>query len=171
MWTARGRRGLSREVYVLSDKTKEQIKKLEAQYPDPRSALLGALALAQREVGWLSPDAMVEVGEVMGLTPAQVGSVASFYTMFNRQRVGRHLVQVCTNISCSLLGAESLLDHIKEKLHINVGETTPDGAFTLLTVECLGSCGTAPVMQVDDTYYEQLTPEKVDQILEGLGRQ
>lgn len=155
---------------MLSDKTKAEIKKLETQYPNPRSALLGALALAQRESGWLSSEAMAELADLMGMTPAQVGSVASFYTMFNRRKVGRHLVQVCTNISCSLMGAEPIVDHLKRRLQVGVGETTSDGRFTLLTVECLGSCGTAPVMQIDDTYYEQLTPDKIDQILEGLRR-
>jgi NADH-quinone oxidoreductase subunit E len=155
---------------VLSDKTKAEMKTLESRYPDPRSALLGALALAQREAGWLSPDTMAEVAEVMDIAPATVWSVASFYTMFNRKKVGRHLVQVCTNITCSLLGAETIVEHLKRRLGIDVGGTTTDGAFTLMTVECLGSCGTAPVMQVDDTYYELLTPEKVDRILEGLRR-
>jgi NADH:ubiquinone oxidoreductase subunit E len=104
----------------------------------------------------------------MEFSPALVASVASFYTMLNREPVGRHLIQVCTNISCSLLGAEHLLEYISRKLGIQPGETTPDGEFTLLEVECLGSCGTAPMMQVNDRYYENLTEEKADQILSGL---
>jgi NADH-quinone oxidoreductase E subunit len=153
---------------VLSDKVKSEIQQLKARYPHPNSALLPALALAQKEHGWLSPEVLEEVAEVMGLSPAQVGSVASFYTMFNRRPVGKYLIQVCTNVTCSLLGAEHLVDHLKQKLGIGVGETTPDGRFTLLEVECLGSCGTAPVMQINDTYYENLTAEKVDQILAEL---
>jgi len=153
---------------VLSDKVKSEIQQLKARYPHPNSALLPALALAQKEHGWLSPEVLEEVAEVMGLSPAQVGSVASFYTMFNRRPVGKYLIQVCTNVACSLLGAEHLVDHLKQKLGIGVGETTPDGRFTLLEVECLGSCGTAPVMQINDTYYENLTAEKVDQILAEL---
>jgi len=108
------------------------------------------------------------VAEVMDLPPTEVASVASFYTMFNRQPVGENLIQVCTNISCSLLGAEHIVEYLKNKLGIDVGETTPDNKFTLVTVECLGSCGTAPMMQINDTYYENLTEEKIDQILAEL---
>ena len=104
----------------------------------------------------------------MGLPATQVSAAATFYTMLNTKPVGRHLIQVCTNISCSLLGAEHLLSYLSHKLGIDVGETTDDGRFTLLEVECLGSCGTAPMMQVDDGYYENLTEEKVDQILASL---
>jgi NADH-quinone oxidoreductase subunit E len=110
------------------------------------------------------------VAEVMGLPPTEVASVASFYTMFNRQPVGENLIQVCTNISCSLLGAEHIVEYIKNRLGIDVGETTPDNKFTLVTVECLGSCGTAPMMQINDTYYENLTEEKIDQILAELAK-
>ncbi len=155
---------------MLSDKAKSEIQQLKARYPHPNSALLPALALAQKEHGWLSPEVLEEVAEVMGLLPAQVGSVASFYTMFNRRPVGKYLVQVCTNVACSLLGAEHIVEHLKRQLGINVGETTPDGLFTLLEVECLGSCGTAPVMQINDKYYENLTAEKVNQILAELRR-
>ncbi len=156
---------------MLSDKARAEIQQLKARYPHPNSALLPALALAQEETGWLSPEALEEVAEAMGLSPAQVGSVASFYTMFNRRPVGRYLVQVCTNISCSLLGAEHIVEHLKRRLGIEVGQTTSDGLFTLVEVECLGSCGTAPMMQVNDVYYENLTEERVDQILEELRRQ
>lgn len=155
---------------MLSDKAKSEIQKLKTRYPHPNSALLPALALAQKEHGWLSPEVLEEVAEVMELSPAQVGSVASFYTMFNRRPVGKYLIQVCTNIACSLLGAEHIVEHLKRQLGINVGETTPDGRFTLMEVECLGSCGTAPVMQVNETYYENLTAEKVNEILAELRR-
>ncbi len=155
---------------MLSDKVKSEIQQLKARYPHPNSALLPALALAQKEHGWLSPEVLEEVATVMELSPAQVGSVASFYTMFNRRPVGKYLIQVCTNIACSLLGAEHIVEHLKRQLGINVGETTPDGRFTLMEVECLGSCGTAPVMQVNDTYYENLTAERVDEILAELRR-
>lgn len=155
---------------MLSDKTKSEIQQLKARYPHPNSALLPALALAQKEHGWLSPEVLEEVAAVMELAPAQVGSVASFYTMFNRRPVGKYLIQVCTNIACSLLGAEHIVEHLKRQLGIGVGETTPDGLFTLMEVECLGSCGTAPVMQVNETYYENLTAGKVDEILAELRR-
>ncbi|UCC63967.1 MAG: NADH-quinone oxidoreductase subunit NuoE [Anaerolineae bacterium] len=156
---------------MLSEELKTRITQLKERYPQSKSALLPALHLAQREHdGWLSEEVMAEVAEVMGLPSAEVRSVVSFYTLFNRQPVGRYLVQVCTNISCSLLGAEHIVNHLERKLGIGVGETTPDGLFTLLKVECLGSCGTAPMMQVNDTYYENLTVERVDQILSELAK-
>jgi len=127
------------------------------------------LWLAQRDYdGWLPEAAFDEVAAVMDLPTAHVAATATFYTMLNKKPVGRHLVQVCTNIACSLLGAEHLVEHISSKLGIAVGQTTPDGKFTLLEVECLGSCGTAPVMQIDDRYYEDLTGEKIDRILSEL---
>lgn len=154
---------------MLSEEVKTRITQLKGRYPQPRSALLPALHLAQREHdGWLSDELMAEVAEVMDLPPTEVRSVASFYTMFNRRPVGEYLVQVCTNLSCSLLGAEHIAEHLKRRLGIKVGETTPDGLFTLLEVECLGSCGTAPMMQINDTYYENLTVERVDEILAEL---
>jgi NADH-quinone oxidoreductase subunit E len=155
---------------LLSEKSRAEIQRLRREYPDPQSALLPALFLAQRDYGgWLPEPAFDQVAEAMGLSPSLVSAVASFYTLLHRQPVGRHLVQVCTNISCSLLGADHLLEHIGRKLGIKPGETTPDGAITLVEVECLGSCGTAPMMQVDDQYHENLTEEKVDQILLELG--
>ena len=157
---------------MLSEKSRAEIQRLRREYPDSHSALLPALYLAQRDYGgWLPEPAFDAVAEVMDLPPSLVSSVASFYTMFHREPVGRHLIQVCTNISCSLLGAEHLLEHIGHKLEIEPGGTTPDGSITLVEVECLGSCGTAPMMQVDDQYYENLTEEKVDQILLTLRSQ
>jgi len=157
---------------VLSEEVKTRITQLKDRYPHAKSALLPALHLAQGEHnGWLSDEVMAEVAEAMGLPPAEVRSVASFYTMFHRQPVGKHLVQVCTNLSCSLLGAGHIVEHVKRKLGIEVGETTADGQFTLLEVECLGSCGTAPMMQINDTYYENLTVERVDEILNQLAKE
>lgn len=154
---------------MLSEVSKAEILRIRNEYPDPGSALLPALYLAQQECGgWLPEAAFDEVAAVMGLAPTFVASVASFYTMLNRRPVGRHLIQVCTNVSCSLLGAEHLLDTIGRKLGIRPGETTPDGTFTLLEVECLGSCGTAPMMQVGDQTYEKLTVDAIDQILAGF---
>ncbi len=154
---------------MLSEQSKSRIQKIQDEYPDAKSAVLPALYLAQRDYGgWLPSEAFEAVAEVMGLPPAYVASAASFYTMLNRKPVGRHLIQVCTNISCSLLGAEHLVGYISRKLGIAPGETTKDGEFTLLEVECLGSCGTAPMMQVDDEYYENLTEGRIDQILADL---
>ena len=156
---------------MLSESVKAEMKQFKGRYPDPKSALLMALHAAQREHSWLSPEVMRDVAEVMDLPPTEVASVVSFYTMFNRKPVGENLIQVCTNISCSLLGAEHIVEYIKNKLGIDVGETTPDNKFTLVTVECLGSCGTAPMMQINDTYYENLTEEKIDRILEKLAKE
>jgi NADH-quinone oxidoreductase subunit E len=154
---------------MLSDRAKAEIARLRGEYPDPQSALLAALYLAQADYGgWLPEQALDEVAVAMDLTPAFVAAVATFYTLLHRRPVGRHLVQVCTNISCSLLGAEHLIDTLGHKLGIKPGETTPDGRITLLEVECLGSCGSAPVMQVDDDTYDNLTEAKIDRILARL---
>ena len=155
--------------FGLSEKSKSEIHKIRDEYPDPQSAVLPALALAQRDYGgWLPKAALDEVAAVLNLPATQVAATATFYTMFHKQPVGRHVIWVCTNIACSLLGAEHLIAHLSRKLGIAVGETTPDGRVTLLEAECLGSCGTAPVMQVDDAYYENLTEAKIDQILASL---
>lgn len=158
------------EECVLSEQSKVEIRKAVQEYPDSQSALLPALALAQRDYGgWLPTEACAEVAGLLQLPASLVLSTASFYTMLHRKPVGQHLIQVCTNISCSLVGAEHLIDTISRTLGIRPGETTADGKFTLAEVECLGSCGTAPMMQIDDQYYEDLTEEKVQQILAGLG--
>jgi NADH-quinone oxidoreductase E subunit len=157
------------EERLLSETSKAEIRKIRQEYPDAQSAMLPALNLAQRDYGgWLPEQALDEVAAVMGLPATYVASVASFYTMLNRKPVGQHLIQVCTNLSCSLMGAEHLLDYLGGKLGIGVGETTEDGKFSLMEVECLGSCGTAPMMQVDDRYYENLTQDKIDEILNTL---
>jgi NADH-quinone oxidoreductase E subunit len=154
---------------VLSEQARKEILRIRDEYPDSQSALLPALYLAQQDYGgWLPEGAFDEVAAVMDLPATLVSSAATFYTMFNKGPVGEHLIQVCTNISCSLLGAEHLINYIGRKLGIQPGETTQDDKFTLLKVECLGSCGTAPMMQVDDTYYENLTEEKIDRILAEL---
>jgi len=111
---------------------------------------------------------MEYIAGLLGLSPLQVMDVVSFYTLYPRQEEGRYVIQVCATLSCALLGAESLVDHLEEKLGIKVGGTTPDKKFTLKKVECLGSCGTAPVMQINDDYYENLTVEKIDDILAKL---
>lgn len=156
---------------ALSDAAQRELEDLLACYPDKRSAMLPALAIAQRELGYLTTEAYEWVAAALGTSPTWVASVASFYTMLRKEPAGKYLVQVCTNLSCSLLGAQSLVDYLSERLGIGVGETTPDGLFTLATVECLGSCATAPVMQVNEQYYERLTPERIDEILAELRRE
>ncbi|MDI7274692.1 MAG: NADH-quinone oxidoreductase subunit NuoE [Anaerolineae bacterium] len=155
----------------FSEAAQRELQEIIGRYPDKRSAMLPALAIAQRERGYLTPEAYEWVAEALGTSPTWVASVASFYTMLRKEPPGRYLIQVCTNLSCSLVGAKPLLDHLRQRLGIEVGETTPDRLFTLITVECLGSCATAPVMQINDRYYEQLTPERVDEILAELHRE
>jgi NADH-quinone oxidoreductase subunit E len=153
---------------VLSDRAKAEITRIRARYPHPRSALMPALSISQKENGWLSPEAMAEVAEFLDVPPVEAAAVASFYTMYRLKPTGEYLIQICTNISCSLLGAEHLVEYISRKLGIKEGEITPDGKFTWIAVQCLGSCGTAPMMQINDDYYENLTEEKIDQILTEL---
>lgn len=147
------------------------IQEIKSRYPDGKhkSALLPVLHLAQAEFdGWLSVPAMNLVAEVLDLDPIEVFEVASFYSMYNLKPVGKCLLEVCRTSSCWLLGAEDVVRHIENRLGIKEGETTADGIFTLKTVECLGSCGTAPMMQCGSQFHENLTFEKVDQILNQL---
>jgi NADH-quinone oxidoreductase E subunit len=152
----------------FSKETWAKHEKLLARYPNREAAILPTLYLAQREFGHLSDEAILYVADLLGFTPAHIEGVATFYTMYNRKPVGKYHLQVCRNLSCSLMGAEHLIDHVSEKLGVPPGGTTADGRFTLSTVECLGSCGTAPVMQVNDDYYENLSEESIDAILDGL---
>lgn len=153
---------------MLPTEVRKQLDELLADYPNPQSAVVPALHLAQEDRGYLSPETVAEIAEYFNLTPADIESVASFYTMLKKRPTGKHLLQVCTNISCSLMGARHIVEHISQRLEVSEGETTADGKFTLMTVECLGTCGTAPVMQVNNTFYENLTPEKVDELLASL---
>ena len=153
---------------AFGDAARRELEAVLARYPNKEAAILPALHLAQREFGHVSDEAIGYIAELLGFTPARIEGVATFYTMYNRKPVGRYHVQICRNISCSLLGAEHLIEHVSKRLGIRPGETTPDGKFTLSKVECLGSCGTAPVLQLNDDYHENLTEEKVDALLDGL---
>jgi NADH-quinone oxidoreductase subunit E len=147
----------------------DEIRALAAQYPSARSAVMPALRLAQeRHGGWLPPEAFREVGEALGYTPAYCQSVASFYDMFHLEPVGRHMVEVCTNVSCALVGAQGVLDAFEAELGIRAGETTPDGAVTLRAVECAGGCGWGTVVAVDHRYREPVRPEDVPAIVAEL---
>ena len=154
---------------AFSEGTRAKHERLLGRYPNREAAILPTLYLAQREFGHLSDEAILYVADLLGFTPARIYGVATFYTMYNKKPVGKYHLQVCRNLSCSLMGAEHLIEHVARKIGVKPGETTADGKFTLSTVECLGSCGTAPVMQVNDDYYENLTEESIDAILEGLG--
>jgi len=153
---------------MLSETACRQIQALISKYPRKRSALIPSLQIAQKEIGYLNHDAMQEIARMFELSPNEVHEVISFYTMFYRKPVGKYVILVCTNISCLLCNAEEILAHLTRKLGIKPGETTPDNKYTLMEVECLGSCGTSPVIQINEDYYEDLTPEKLDRILEGL---
>jgi NADH-quinone oxidoreductase subunit E len=145
-----------------------EARRLQSLYPDKRGALLPVLHLAQDAFGYISLEVEEYVATLFDLTPAHVHEVVTFYTLFFREPRGRHVVSVCHNLSCHLMGAKTIIDRLTERLGIEVGETTPDGRVTLLAVECLCACEQAPMMQVDDRYEGLLTPEKVDRVLEGL---
>lgn len=153
----------------FSEQALKEADRIIARYPEGRqkSALIPLLHLAQEEFGgWLSNEAMDYVAGMLKLEPIEVYEVATFYSMYNLRPVGRHVFEVCQTGPCMLKGSDSIIDYIKAKLGIGVGETTADGMFTLKTVECLGACGYAPMMQMGKHYREHLTPEKVDQIIE-----
>jgi NADH-quinone oxidoreductase subunit E len=154
---------------MLSEKAIALIQEYKAKYPHPRSALMPALWVAQEECGgWIPKEALRDVAEVMDLTPADVESTCSFYSMYNKEPVGKYMIEVCTNISCALLGGEELLHHVLSHLGVGLGETTPDGLFTVKHVECMAACGGAPAIQVNGLYHENMTAEKFDQLVEEL---
>lgn len=153
----------------FSTEAMEKFQKTLAKYePETQAALLPTLWLAQEEFGYLSNEVMEYVAKLLNLAPAKVYSVASFYTMYKREPTGKHFIQICRTLSCQLRGAEEVSKIICEKLGIGLGETTPDNKYTVIEVECLGSCGTAPMMQINNDYHENLTRSKVHQIIDSL---
>jgi NADH-quinone oxidoreductase E subunit len=151
--------------------SQESLKKFDAivgRYPKKEAAMLPVLYLAQKEFGYLSPEAIEYVAGIMDVPVARVYGVVTFYTMLNMKPIGRHHIQVCRTLPCALAGAERITAAIRDKLRIGVGETTADGKFTLSEVECLASCGTGPMMQVNDDYYENLNEQRVGEILDKL---
>ena len=156
---------------IISEENVKAMQETAARYPYVKSAILPCLTIAYRQEGYLYNELYHEIAEIIGVSPNEVASAASFYTMFPKQKVGKYLIQVCINISCGLLGAESLIDYLLQKLDVKLGEITEDGLFTVVEVECLGSCSSAPMMQINQDYYENLTKEKVDTILEDLRKQ
>lgn len=155
---------------ALSEKARSEIRRLMAQFPQRQSALLGALFVAQDEVGYLSPDALGDVAAVMDLPVSEITSVASFYHLYRFQPEGRHLLQVCTNISCQLRGCGRILDHLRRRLQVDVGDTTADGVFTLKTAECLAACESAPVMMVDTDRVGPVSENDVASLLDQYTR-
>ena len=153
----------------MTPQTYEKIQELRRKYPRGRSAVMDALRLAQAEHGgWLPPEALREVADALDETPAFCQSIATFYDMYHLEPVGTHMVEVCTNLSCALAGAQAVLDAFADELGVRPGETTADGEVTLRAIECAGGCGRAPVVVVDHVYHEPLLPADVPGLLEEL---
>ena len=155
---------------MLSSDSLAEIERELAKYPTDRrqSALMAALRIAQDEHGWLSGEIIEFVAGVIGVPPVRAFEVATFYSMYDLEPVGRHKIFVCTNISCMLRGSDEIVAHLQTKLGIKLGETTADGKFTLKEAECLAACAGAPMMQVDRSYHENLTPQRIDEILDAV---
>ena len=153
---------------VLSKKFYDAMAKLEPRYPTKVALLLPALHQAQEETGWLPPEVLEEIGAYIGIHPAQVREVASFYTMYNLKPVGKYHLKVCTNVACCIRGAYDLVEFCEKKWNIQRGETTKDKKFTLVEEECLGACGTAPAMMLNDDYHENLSVPKLEKLLNSL---
>src|SRR5215469_16376469 len=152
---------------VLSARILEEIKELPPKYPQPRSAVMPALDIAQEELGHLTQEAMTEVAELLKLDPGYVTGVATFYSLFHLEPIGKHHFSVCTNLSCKLRGAEELCDHIKKRAGVgDFKEVSADGLFSVEEVECLGACEYAPMMRYQHRYHYDLTPEKVDVLID-----
>jgi NADH-quinone oxidoreductase subunit E len=153
---------------LLSQNFYDAMKKLEPRYPTKVALMLPALHAAQDEFGWLPPEILEEIAAYIGVHPAQVREVASFYTMYNLKPVGKYNLKICTNVACALRGADELVEHCEKKWGIECGETTRDQRFTLHEEECLGACGTAPAMMLNNDYHENLDIPKLDKLLDAL---
>ena len=150
---------------MLTEQNLKKIEEIKKRYPTAKAALLPTLWIAQDQYGWISQETMKEVASLLNLPYGHVLGVVSFYSMFYDKPIGKYHLQVCTNVSCQLLGSEKIVDYLSKKCNLKADETSADGKYTLSEVECLGSCGTAPMMQINDEYYENLTKEKIDHIL------
>src|SRR2546421_718487 len=144
---------------MISEQAKQRMRELAARYPVARSAVMPSLYIVQQEQGYITPEGLRAVAEVLNMTPDDVESVATFYTMYHHEQPGKKLIKVCTSVSCYLRNCDGLMQHLEQRLGIKAGETTADGNYTLQAAECLASCGTAPVMQVNGEFVENVTPE------------
>lgn len=151
---------------MISEQAKQRMRELAARYPVARSAVMPSLYIAQQEEGYITQAGLAAVAEAIGLTVDDVESVATFYTMYYQQPPGKKVIKVCTSISCYLRNCDALVSHCEQRLGIKRGETTPDGNYTLMTTECLASCGTAPVLQVNNEFVENVTPEMLDALID-----
>ncbi|HZO71675.1 MAG TPA: NADH-quinone oxidoreductase subunit NuoE [Ktedonobacteraceae bacterium] len=156
---------------MISEQAKQRMRNLAARYPVARSAVMPALYIVQQEEGYITQEGLQAVADAIGMTVDDVESVATFYTMYHQQQPGKRVIKVCTSISCYLRNCDKLVEHLEQRLGIKRGETTPDGNYTLLTTECLASCGTAPVLQVNNEFVENLTLETADALLDKLDRE
>ena len=159
---------LAVEPATFSPEVEAEIDRHLAKYPVARSAILPLMFIVQRERGYLDPAGVLYLANRLALRVTDIWEVATFYSMLHTAPVGKYHIQVCKTLSCKIMGAGKVTEHCAKKLGINVNETTADGRFTLSEVECLGSCGTAPMMQINFDYHENLTPEKIDQVLDAL---
>ncbi len=148
----------------------EKIERILPKYPDKKAAVMPVLYIAQEQNGWISGEAVVAVAALLEMRPEEVLGVVTFYTMYHKKPAGKYHIQVCTNVSCMLRGGYDIFNQVRAKLGLENGEVTDDGRFSLEEVECMGSCGTAPMIAVNEDYYENLTEEQVDKILESLQR-
>lgn len=153
---------------IPGKETEARIDAAIREHPRAQSALLEVLHLIQEERGYIADEDMEYAAARVGVPPAHVAGVVSFYTMLRRKPAGRHHIQICRTLSCQLRGSREILEHLRKRLGIREGEVTPDGRFSLVTVECLGSCGTAPMIQVNDDYHENLTIERLDALLDSM---
>jgi len=166
-----GVNGTGAHKVQLSKRAEERIEAIKARYPNPKSAVMPALYIAQEELGHITEDAIQWVSEKVGMAPVHVMEVATFYTMFYKKPVGKYHVQVCRTLSCALRGARQITEHLHKKFGINPNEITPDGMWSYEEVECLGSCGTAPMCEINDHYFENLTVQKLDEILARIAKE
>lgn len=153
---------------VFNAEELEKIESIKAKYPETKAALMPTLWMAQKKWGWLSPDVMRYVGDLLGLTYAHVEGVATFYTMYFKKPMGKFHLQVCTNVSCMLRKGDEIYQHVSEKLNIGHMERTDDGIFSLEEVECMGACGDAPMIAVNEDFYENMSIIKVDELIDSL---
>lgn len=152
---------------MVSNAAIEKIRQTAKRYPDIRAALIPALHILQEEAGYISPEGIRCVAQELNVTESDVYGTASFYSLFRWKRTGRNVIYVCHNLSCTLMGAETVLEYLGKKLGVKEGEPTPDGRFSFERIECIGRCDKAPSMMVNDDYHDDLTPEKIDAILEN----
>jgi len=152
---------------MLNERVVIEINRIKSKYHDAQSSLLPALYVVQREYGWLSPDAVAAVGDVLNVPRTTVKGVATFYSMFRHKPMGRHLIQLCTNVACMIMGAERLVDILKTRYGLEPNSSMDDGRFSLVVMECIGACATAPAMLVDTDFYDNLTEERIVDILEN----